>query len=399
MREAVKGADGWLKQGSAKEGENVEHRLMKAIAANDVSDKANADAVLETVRTRRAELAADSLFDSAKAKLDAKAIVEAVALLQRYVADGHATKKPEAQRLLADYDLATSDKAALQTLMALSDERFVQFRNTGKLDDRKITHPILVEIRATTLRRNLQTANQRREEIRIAEAKRQQDEKIAEAKRQESERLALEAARRDVATVWLHKPGNGEPGVMTLLPNGKINDPNGQASWTLTGRTLVLRWPEPRLTGGFWIDTCTLSDDGKTYLGANQKNMPIVGWKDAEAVQKWQNYFREREIRAVTAEADKRRLKEERDIAWKQRYNAWLLTAEGRAYQERTRADLMALEAHNQAVWRALQYDSPLEEAKRRAANATKWDTSAEDQKLKEQRRRDYAAGRRASPE
>ena len=165
-----------------KRAENVEHRLMKAIAANDVSEKANADAVLETVRTRRAELAADSLFDSAKTKLDAKAIVEAVALLKRYVADPHATKKPEAKQLLADCDLATSESAAIETLMAMSDEQFAQFRNTGKLDDRKITHPILVEIRATTLRRNLETANRRREEI-----------KIAEANRQESERLALAA--------------------------------------------------------------------------------------------------------------------------------------------------------------------------------------------------------------
>ena len=185
VREAVKGADGWLKQGSAKEGENVEHRLMKAIAAKDVSEKANADAVLETVRTRRAELAADSFFDSAKTKLDAKAIVEAVALLHRYVADPHATKKPEAEQLLADCDLATSESAAIKTLVAMSDEQFVQFRNTGKLDDRKITHPILAEIRATTLRRNLETANQRREE-----------NKIAEANRQKSERLALAAAHR-----------------------------------------------------------------------------------------------------------------------------------------------------------------------------------------------------------
>jgi hypothetical protein len=274
VREAVKGAAGWLKQGRAKEAENVEHRLMQAIAANDVSEKANADAVLKTVRTRRAELAADSLFDSAKTKLDAKAIVEAVALLHRYVAHPHATKKPEAKQLLADYDLATSKTAALQTLMAMSDEGFVQFRNTGKLDDRQLTHPILAEIRATTLRRNLEAANQRREEI-----------KIAEANRQKSERLALAAARRadnksDIAVVWLHTAGNGEPGEMTLHPNGKINNPNGQDSWTLTGRTLVLRWASTRAPGGFWIDTCTVSDDGKTYRGVNQQNMPIAGWKD-----------------------------------------------------------------------------------------------------------------------
>ena len=286
VRESVTEADGWLKQGSAQDGENVEHRLMKAIAANDVSEQTNADAVLETVRTRRAELAADSLFVSAKTLLDTKSIVEAVGLLQRYVADSRATKKPEAEQLLADFDVATSESAAIDTLVAMSDERFVQFRDTGKLDDGEITHPVLVEIQATTLRRNLEIADQRREENKIAEANRQQEElAMAEAARQASERLALEAARRAVddklrgAGVWRHKPGNEQPAEMTLLPNGKINNPDGQSTWTLTGNTLVLRWANPGAPGGFWIDTCTLSDDGATYRGVNQGNRPIAGWK------------------------------------------------------------------------------------------------------------------------
>jgi len=173
VREAVKGADGWLKQGSAKEGEHVEHRLTQAMAAKDLSEKANADAVLEMVRTQRAELAADSLFGAAKTKLDAKAIVEAVTLLQRYVADPHATKKPEAQQLLADCRLATSEPAAIKTLVEMSDEQFAQFKATGKLDDQQITHPILAEIRTTTLQRNLETAKERREQRKIAEANRQ----------------------------------------------------------------------------------------------------------------------------------------------------------------------------------------------------------------------------------
>jgi hypothetical protein len=183
VRDAVKGADDWLNQGRAKEGENVEHRLMKAVAAKNVSDKANADAVLETVRARRAELAADSVFDAAKIKLDAKAIVEAVALLHRYVAEPHATKNREAEQLLADYDRATSESAAIDTLVAMSDEQFVQFRDTGKLDDhdREIAHPNLVEVRATTLRRNLETANRRREENKVAEAKLQKSEPVAVA--------------------------------------------------------------------------------------------------------------------------------------------------------------------------------------------------------------------------
>jgi hypothetical protein len=106
-------------------------------------------------------------------------------------------KKSEAKQLLADCDLATSDSAAITALVAMSDERFVRFRNTGKLDGDTVTHPILAEIRATTLRRNLETATRRREEKKVAEAKRQEEaNKIAEAKRQESERLARETALR-----------------------------------------------------------------------------------------------------------------------------------------------------------------------------------------------------------
>ncbi len=271
VREALKEADDWLRLGSAMDAENVEHRLMKAITANDVSEKGDADVLLETVRMRRAELAADYLLDSAKTKLDALAIVDGVALLRQYVGDPHATKELEAKQLLADCDLATSDDAALQTLMAMSDERFAQFRIAGTLDDQKITHRKLAELREGTLRRNLEPAGRRRHEI-----------KIAEENRQKSERLAREAARRvidDVAGTWRHRPGNSASSENTLYPSGKINDPNGPNTWTIRGKTLVLFWASPQAPGGFWIDTCTVSDDGETYSGANQHNVPIVGWK------------------------------------------------------------------------------------------------------------------------
>jgi hypothetical protein len=78
--------------------------------------------------------------------------------------------------LLADCDLATSESAAIDALIAMSDERFDRFRNTGKLDDQRVMHPNLVEICETILRRNLETAKQRREENTIAEGNRQQPE-------------------------------------------------------------------------------------------------------------------------------------------------------------------------------------------------------------------------------
>lgn len=97
--------------------------------------------------------------------------------------------------------------------------------------------------------------------------------------------LALATAVRAVeeppamAAVWRHRPGNSQPHEITLHLNGRINDPAGQDCWTLTGRTLELRWPNSKAPGGFWVDTCTVSDDGETYSGVNQQDMPIVGWK------------------------------------------------------------------------------------------------------------------------
>jgi hypothetical protein len=192
VRETAKEAQGRTKQGTAKAGkEDVDHRLPKAIAAKDVSEKANADAVPEIGRTRRAESAADSLLDAAKTKLDAKAIPEAVALLKRYVADPHATKKPEATQLLADCELATSDSAAIKTLVHLSNEQFDQFSKSGKLEGRQIAHPILAEMCATTLRRNLETATQRRK---VPEAVRQQRKREAERSAEFRHKRELERA-------------------------------------------------------------------------------------------------------------------------------------------------------------------------------------------------------------
>lgn len=108
-----------------------------------------------------AERAAEAIFDAAKTKLNAAflsghlediapfqvGMSQAVALLRQYVADPHATKKPEAQQLIAEYDLATSDKAALDTQMAMSSEQLRLFDFQRHLNDNKITHPKLAMLR------------------------------------------------------------------------------------------------------------------------------------------------------------------------------------------------------------------------------------------------------------
>jgi hypothetical protein len=85
--------------------------------------------------------------------------------------------------------------------------------------------------------------------------------------------------RAEIVGVWRHKPGNNPPGEITLHPNGKINDPNGNDTWTLTGRTLVLRWANNKALGGFWIDFCAVLENGETFRSVNQKGLVITGEK------------------------------------------------------------------------------------------------------------------------
>ncbi|MCE9566141.1 MAG: hypothetical protein K8U57_29315 [Planctomycetes bacterium] len=97
--------------------------------------------------------------------------------------------------------------------------------------------------------------------------------------------LASETWAQDDAKVvakWKHLDG-----VITLYSNGKINDPAGNHTWTLTNRSLVLRWKDAKAPGGFWVDTVTISPDGQTYKGTNQLNRPISGTlvKDAPAAK------------------------------------------------------------------------------------------------------------------
>lgn len=69
--------------------------------------------------------------------------------------------------------------------------------------------------------------------------------------------------------------------MIRLLPGGTINDPNGTATWTLTGDTLEMRWPNPAAPGGVWIDAVHLSADRCAYEGRNQNGIRLRGWQVA----------------------------------------------------------------------------------------------------------------------
>ena len=61
-------------------------------------------------RLHEAQVAADKLFDEARQVLGQDKIPEAAAKIKAYLAEENATKKGEAKNLLAEIELATSQK-------------------------------------------------------------------------------------------------------------------------------------------------------------------------------------------------------------------------------------------------------------------------------------------------
>ena len=88
----------------------------------------------------------------------------------------------------------------------------------------------------------------------------------------------------DVVGVWQHKAGESEPQELTLLINGKINDLDGNCTWTFDGVTLTMRWPNEQAPDGVWIDQCKVSQGGRTFQGTNQIGLSISGKKVSDVV-------------------------------------------------------------------------------------------------------------------
>jgi arabinan endo-1,5-alpha-L-arabinosidase len=81
----------------------------------------------------------------------------------------------------------------------------------------------------------------------------------------------------ELVGAWTHGVQYGPGSVIRLLPDGKINDGPGGATWSLEGRALTLRWPNAQAPGGFWIDDCVVAPDGRSYIGRNQNGTVIRG--------------------------------------------------------------------------------------------------------------------------
>jgi serine/threonine protein kinase len=92
---------------------------------------------------------------------------------------------------------------------------------------------------------------------------------------------------RPVVGKWRHAsgaPNANNGGIIQIAPNGSILNARGAqtGTWSLSGSTLLLRWPNKLAPGGAWIDRVQLSPDRRRYDGKNQRGVAIHGLRVEE---------------------------------------------------------------------------------------------------------------------
>jgi hypothetical protein len=65
--------------------------------------------------------------------------------------------------------------------------------------------------------------------------------------------------------------------VSIYYANGKLDDPDGNATWTLVNGALKLTMPYPGAPGGSWVINARVTPDGTSWHGANQLKEPHTG--------------------------------------------------------------------------------------------------------------------------
>jgi hypothetical protein len=77
-----------------------------------------------------------------------------------------------------------------------------------------------------------------------------------------------------------HSPGKLPPRSVDFYSNGRLDTPESVNTWMLRGNQLVLCWYTPQAKPfGVYVDTCTLSKDGKFYQGRSLAGAPVNGEK------------------------------------------------------------------------------------------------------------------------
>jgi hypothetical protein len=73
-----------------------------------------------------------------------------------------------------------------------------------------------------------------------------------------------------VVAIWEHWAGNDPHKQIQLWSNGHIGRPDSHTTWELKGSKLVLHWERS-------VNNCTISPDGRSYSGKNNRRVPIHG--------------------------------------------------------------------------------------------------------------------------
>ena len=72
-------------------------------------------------------------------------------------------------------------------------------------------------------------------------------------------------------------------GIIKIAPDGSIlNARELRGTWSLSGSTLLLRWPNKQAPSGAWLDRVVLSPDRKRYDGRNQRGLVVHGVRVGE---------------------------------------------------------------------------------------------------------------------
>lgn len=174
---AISEAQDWIKKGGDLSKSNkVEKKLGVALNDPHLDDKTDVQLTLNQVRELREGLAAQyrtqrekeeaaSIFSEAKKKIESQHVLEAIAILKKYISSPHTYKASDVETLLSEAEIAISETVAEQTLMNMNAADFDSFSESGVLNDGAIHNPNLSVVRNETLKRMLPAVKKKRADL------------------------------------------------------------------------------------------------------------------------------------------------------------------------------------------------------------------------------------------
>ncbi len=182
LSQAMSSATLWLDEGETNSGDGIEQQLANALRDESIADSRGGEALLQRVRGR---LQANTLLAQAQQELSRGRVTESIVFLQKYLANPDAATTTDAEELLDECEAAVSEERVLAALVSLDDAAFDRARSSGRLDEPRIKHPILIEVHSKTVERVLERAREQRQAEKLAEQQAKLDrQKNAERKQE-----------------------------------------------------------------------------------------------------------------------------------------------------------------------------------------------------------------------